>query len=61
MSKTYNLGKNKNRFSKLYAFWACLEYRDGTVAKIPCKDRIEAREYIACIFDKEKHNKCWTE
>lgn len=42
-------------------YYACIEYKDGYIVKLPFNTREEAREYIEEHFNKEKHSKCWTE
>lgn len=49
----------ENKF-KIERYYACFKYKDGTVAKIPCDTREEAREEIR-YFDPDKHIQVWTE
>ena len=42
-------------------FYACIEDKEGNVVRYVFQTREAARKYIATHFDKDKHNKCWTE
>ena len=42
-------------------YYACIEWKNGAVVKIPYANRDEARQYISEHFDREWHSKCWTE
>ena len=49
------------RDGKLGIYYACIEDKQGKITKWVFGSRDSARKYILEHFDKEKHNKCWTE
>ena len=46
---------------KNVTYYACIEFKDGTIMKVPCKNKDDARECIRQMFNPEQHSKCWTE
>lgn len=42
-------------------YYACLEYKDGRVEKVPFEDRTEARKYISDNWDEDECVAAWTE
>ena len=42
-------------------YYACFEYKDGHIEKIPFENRVDARKYIDNNWNELEHNGCWTE
>jgi hypothetical protein len=42
-------------------YYACIEYTDGVVVKIPYEKREDARNHINISFEKPDVKACWTE
>ena len=42
-------------------YYACIEYKDGHVERIPFEDRKEANKYITDSWDEEDSVQAWIE
>lgn len=42
-------------------YYACIEYKDGHMERVPFEDRTEANKYISDNWDEEESVQAWIE